>query len=53
MYRDVLLRFANYQNDAVKHGDKWQPAELEFMIYTTGALMRLAIQAAETPVVDE
>jgi hypothetical protein len=53
MYRDLLLRFANYQNDAVKHGDKWQPIELEFMIYTTGALMRLAIQAAETPLSEE
>lgn len=49
MYRDVLLRFANYQNDAVKHGDKWRPEELEFMIYTTGALMRLVIQADAAP----
>jgi hypothetical protein len=53
MYRDLLQRFSRYQNDAVKHGDKWQPAELEFMIYTTGALMRLAVQTAESPQSEE
>lgn len=53
MYLDLLKRFADYQNDAVKHGDDWQPAELEFMIYVTGALMRLVLQAAREVPADQ
>lgn len=49
MYVDLLRRFGQYQNDAVKHGDDWQPAELEFVMYVTGALMRLLLQAENTP----
>jgi hypothetical protein len=26
MYLDLLKQFAAYQNDAVKHGDAWQPS---------------------------
>jgi hypothetical protein len=49
MYLDLLKRFSDYQNDAVKHGDRSHPAELEFMVYVTGALMRLILQAKNTP----
>jgi hypothetical protein len=45
MYLDLLKRFTQYQNDAVKHGDEWKEAELEFVIYVTGAFMRLLLQA--------
>ncbi|HET7230006.1 MAG TPA: hypothetical protein VFJ16_08400 [Longimicrobium sp.] len=45
MYLDLLKRFTQYQNDAVKHGDEWKEAELEFVIYLTGAFMRLILQA--------
>lgn len=44
MYCDLLDRFALYQNDAVKHNEKWVPAEVEFMIYLTGTFMRLLLQ---------
>jgi hypothetical protein len=47
MYLDLLKRFAQYQNDAVKHGDAWSPAELEMVIYITGALMRMLLQLSE------
>jgi hypothetical protein len=47
MYSDLLNRFGEYQNDAVKHGDNWRPAELEFMIYLTGAFIRLLLQATK------
>jgi hypothetical protein len=35
MYLDLLNRFTEYQNDAVKHGEAWNPEELEFMVYLT------------------
>jgi hypothetical protein len=44
MYDDLLARFMQYQNDAVKHGDNWSSIEIEFMIYLTGAFMRLLLQ---------
>jgi hypothetical protein len=44
MYRDLLIRFAQYQNDAVKHGEGWSLAEVEFMIYLTGIFIRLLLQ---------
>jgi hypothetical protein len=46
MYSDLLNRFGEYQNAAVKHGDNWCPPELEFMIYLAGAFMRLLLQVA-------
>ena len=51
MYHDLLFgRFATYQNDAVKHGEKYTPQEIEFMIYITGTFMRLLIEASkQTP----
>lgn len=43
MYNDILARFTQYQNDAVKHGDSWSNNEIEFLIYLTGAFMRLLL----------
>ena len=50
MYNDLLFKhFAIYQNDAVKHGEKYSLQEVEFMIYLTGTFMRLLIQASRQP----
>jgi len=35
-----------YQNDAVKHGEKYAPHEIEFMIYLTGTFMKLLIEVS-------
>jgi hypothetical protein len=48
MYHDLLFKhFALYQNDAVKHGERYAPEEIEFMIYLTGTFMRLLIQLSK------
>jgi hypothetical protein len=44
MYNDVIGRFASYQNDAVKHNERYAPVEVEFMIYLTGTFLRLLVQ---------
>lgn len=45
MYHDLLFKhFAIYQNDAVKHGERYSVQEIEFMIYLTGTFMRLLLQ---------
>lgn len=50
MYHDLLFsHFTLYQNDAVKHGEKYSSPEIEFMIYLTGTFMRLLIQASKQP----
>jgi hypothetical protein len=51
MYNDILFgKFAQYQNDAVKHNeDKYTPAEVEFMLYLTGTLLRFIQRAGENP----
>jgi hypothetical protein len=51
MYHDLLFKhFTIYQNDAVKHSEKYSPQEIEFMIYLTGTFMRLLIQASNQSV---
>jgi hypothetical protein len=48
MYHHLLFsNFSLYQNEAVKHGDKWSKMDLEFMIYLTGTFMRLILQIQE------
>jgi hypothetical protein len=48
MYHDLLFKhFAIYQNDAVKHNEKYSPHEVEFMIYLTGTFLRLLIEASK------
>jgi hypothetical protein len=50
MYQDLLFtRFAQYQNDAVKHKEAWSEPEVEFKIYLTGTFMRLLLQLSQTP----
>lgn len=45
MYETVLFgQYATYQNDAVKHGEKYSNDEIEFMIYLTGTFMRHILQ---------
>jgi hypothetical protein len=44
MYNDLITKFASYQNDAVKHNEKYSPAEIEFMIYMTGTFLRFLVQ---------
>ena len=47
MYHTLIFAgFANYQNEAVKHGEKYSPSEIEFAIYATGLFMRLILQQA-------
>lgn len=48
MYDSLLFgHYAAYQNDAVKHGEKYSNEEVEFMIYLTGTFMRLLLQIAK------
>ena len=44
MYNDLITKFASYQNDAVKHHERYSPAEIEFMIYMTGTFLRFLVQ---------
>ena len=44
MYNDLITRFASYQNEAVKHNERYSPMEIEFMIYLTGTFLRLLVQ---------
>jgi hypothetical protein len=44
MYNDLIGKFAAYQNDAVKHNERYSPVEIEFMIYLTGTFLRLLVQ---------
>jgi hypothetical protein len=45
MFNTLIGYFKDYQNDKVKHSEKYNPNEAEFMIYLTGTFMRLLIQA--------
>jgi len=49
LYHDLLFgRFAQYQNDAVKHHeDDYTPAEVEFLLYWTGTLLRFVQRVSE------
>lgn len=49
MFHDLLARFTQYQNDAVKHGDNWSCSEIEFMIYVTGVFMRFLLELEQQP----
>lgn len=43
-YEDVFKRFYLYQNDCVKHNEKYTQLEMEFMIELTTALMKLLLK---------
>jgi hypothetical protein len=49
IYHDLLFgKFTQYQNDAVKHNeDKYTLAEVEFVLYLTGTLLRFIQRANE------
>ena len=49
IYYDLLFgKFAQYQNDAVKHHeDQYTLAEVEFVLYLTGTLLRFIQRASE------
>jgi hypothetical protein len=56
MYADLLAKFAEYQNEVVKHPGRgvhdvsiWQKEEMEFLVYLTGAFMRFIIQMKNSP----
>ena len=53
MYQDILTRFTQYQNDAVKHNEAWSEPEVEFMIYLTGTFMRLLLQLNQANPIDD
>lgn len=44
LYSTLLNDYTHYQNDAVKHDEKYSLDEVEFMIYLTATFMRLIIQ---------
>ncbi|MBW4544080.1 MAG: hypothetical protein KME25_06515 [Symplocastrum torsivum CPER-KK1] len=46
LYSVQLQNYTKYQNDAVKHDEKYSVDEVEFMIYLTATFMRLVIQLA-------
>jgi hypothetical protein len=48
MYQMLLGYYSQYQNNYVKHDDKVNPAEVEFMIYLTGTFMRFLLSLEET-----
>ena len=44
LHHALFLKYIEYQNDAVKHGEKFSLDEVEFMIYLTGNFIRLILQ---------
>lgn len=48
LYKELLFnQYKKYQNDAVKHDEKYSVDEVEFMIYLTGNFIRLILQLAK------
>jgi len=47
MYTELYKFFENYQNKEVKHNKKFNPLEIEFVIYLTGNFLRFLIQVYE------
>jgi len=43
LYWQVLDYYSKYQNNKVKHSDKANPKEVEFILYLTGTMMRLLL----------
>lgn len=40
----LLSHYAQYQNDAVKHGENWSHVEVDYMVYLTGSFMWLLLE---------
>jgi len=47
MYTQLLSYYCDYQNEYVKHNDKVDKRELEFIIYLTGSFMRFLLTLRE------
>ena len=45
MFTRLIDGYTSYNNNKVKHDDKIDESEIEFLIYTTGAFMRLLLSA--------
>jgi hypothetical protein len=41
MMRQLFTFYCEYQNNHVKHGDSWKPAEVDFILYLTATLIHL------------
>jgi len=48
MFNDLFKGYTTYNNNNVKHDDKIEESEIEFIIYITGAFMRLLITATKS-----
>ena len=48
MFTSLINGYTSFNNNNVKHDDKINESEIEFVIYTTGAFMRLLISATGT-----
>jgi hypothetical protein len=48
LYAHLANCFSQYQNNAVKHDEDYSEAEVGFMIYLTGTLMRLLLELEQT-----
>ena len=46
MFTHLINGYTSYNNNKIKHDDKINESEMEFLIYTTGTFMRLLISAA-------
>ncbi|MEX1000653.1 MAG: hypothetical protein WDZ35_00910 [Crocinitomicaceae bacterium] len=47
LYGDVLKRFVNYQNDSIKHGDKFNSLEIDFILEISTSLMKMLLRTKE------
>lgn len=43
MIRQLLTFYCEYQNNHVKHGDGWKPAEVDFILYLTATFIHLLL----------
>lgn len=44
LYEKLIQMYSDYQNNVVKHNEKFSFDEIEFMIYLTGTFIRLILQ---------
>lgn len=43
LFWQVLDYYTKYQNDKIKHADKADPDEVEFILYITGTIIRFLL----------
>jgi|SRR5450830_397357 len=44
MMRQLFTFYCEYQNNHVKHGDGWKPAEVDFILYLTATFINLLVE---------